>query len=688
MSRFSIKKWLSNISISRKLYFTIGIMSLLIFLQMAVFWFCFNTLSAVRGYVSGEGLWSKAQKDAVFHLRSYAYSHDENDYRIFLEKLKVNHGDQKTRLELEKDKPDFEVARRGFLEGRNHPDDIEGMINVFVYFRHIYYIDKAISIWAEADSVLAQLEPIAGELKDAVHNDASQETVNSILRKTEPINIRLTELEDEFSFTLGEGSRWLEELILTLLISLTLTVLTACILITLMVSKGIEKGLKEIIRGANLISRGDLKQRVEVYSNDEVGSLAISFNQMTCELEENIHQLKEAEENLRQEKNRAEASEKVKQVFLANMSHEIRTPMNAILGFARLMEDSSLNKEQKEYIRAIVKSGDNLLVILNDILDFSKIEAGKITFEQTPFNIKDVVESTIVMLRAKAEAKNLALTYMIDDRIPAILTGDSIRLNQVLLNLVSNAIKFTDVGYINVSVLARWVDDDEINLEFIVKDTGIGISPEQQVRVFESFEQATLGTTRKYGGTGLGLTIVKQLVELQGGRVYLNSKPGEGSEFCFMLPYSTTIQQMIRRPKPEAKHQNAIFENPPLKILIVEDNALNQLLVKRVLEKRGFATEIAENGRVALQLLGKKEFDMVLMDLQMPVLDGYDTTRIIRRMEGQKRYIPIIAMTAHTIKGEVEKCMDIGMSDHISKPFVPDVLEKKILDLALSARNN
>ena len=677
-----LRKKLKDTSISRKLYFTIGIMATLVSVEMCTLWFAVSTLSSVRAYVEGEGLWSKAEKDAVYHLRMYAFSHDEKDYQAYRNFLNVQMGDKAAREQLQMANPDLNAARLGFIEGRNHPDDVDGMIKLIRRFHAIYYINKAFVIWGQAEQKIDELMPIGEKLHVMIRSGASsQEEINKVLGDAEIINGKLTKLEDDFSFTLGEGSRWLENIVLKLLLTLSLTIGTTSILITVSVSRGIEKGLKAIIDGAALIREGLLGTRVKVYSGDEIGVLAGAFNDMTVTLEHNIQELKDTEENLKKERDRAEASEKVKQLFLANMSHEIRTPMNAIWGFARLLEESLTDTEQQEYLQVIIKSGDDLLVILNDILDFSKIEAGKVIFEKTPFNLRGTIDSIVTMMEPRAVGKNIRLSSFINDKIPKMIIGDPVRLSQILLNLVSNAIKFTEKGEVNISVSAVDEGDDNIIVEFVIRDTGIGISPEKQEKIFESFEQATSGTARRFGGTGLGLTIVKQLVEMQDGEIFVRSRLNQGSSFHFRLPFLKGKNKIHRTEVNKNKDHKPIIHSQSgngIRALVVEDNPINQMLVVKVLQKQGFETDVAENGKIALDKYLTGHYDIILMDLQMPEMDGYEATQHIRNLESGKKDVPIIAMTAHTIKGELERCLDIGMNDFISKPFNVSELYEKI----------
>ncbi|MGY3214136.1 response regulator [Mucilaginibacter sp. HD30] len=676
-----LKKKLRDITIARKLYFTVGIMALLIVLELCTLWFAVNTLSSVRAFVNGEGLWSKAQKDAVYSLFHYAHSHNETDFRAFREYLKVPLGDNKTRLELSKVNSDLQIARNGFIEGRNAPEDVDGMISLIMRFHNISYLNKAIGAWGDAQLKMEQLIVLGDTLHDVIRSTpSSRQKINRLTAEVGELNRDVTLSEDEFSFTLSEGARWLEDIVLRVLLTLSLTIGTTGILITISVSRGIAKGVNAIIDGAALISQGFLNTRVNVYSGDEIGLLATSFNKMTDALQHSlrdISDLNDKKDQLKIEKDKAESSEKAKQLFLAKMSHEIRTPMNAILGFAKLLEETVKGDDEQEYLRIIIRSGDDLLVILNDILDFSRLEAGKITIENAPINIRDIVHLNVKMMEPKK--KGLAITFDIDEQIPETLLGDSLRLNQILLNLISNAIKFTEKGGVHISVVCLKHNTDGVLVDFTVKDTGIGIPKERQASIFESFEQANNDTARKFGGAGLGLSIVKQLIELQNGEIFVDSEAGVGSDFRFRLQFlkvATEIPARVPIKTEVIKHSGN-----GIKILVVEDNRINQMLVVKVLENYGFTIDVAENGLIALHKHERQDFDIILMDLQMPEMDGYEATQKIRALSAGKKDIPIVAMTAHTIKGEMEQCLAIGMNDFISKPFDKNELYNKIFEL-------
>jgi len=373
-------------------------------------------------------------------------------------------------------------------------------------------------------------------------------------------------------------------------------------------------------------------------------------------------------------KGKAEDAMRSKQQFLSNMSHEIRTPMNAIIGFTKVVLKTELNEKQKEYVNAIKLSGDSLIVLINDILDLAKVDAGKMTFEQTPFRLIASISAMLHLFEAKILEKNLEFVKKYDAAIPEVLVGDSVRLHQIIINLVSNATKFTTEGKITVDVRLLSEDAEKVIIEFGVGDTGIGIAENKLAHVFDNFQQATSGTSRLYGGTGLGLSIVKHLVEAQGGKVWVTSKVGEGSSFNFTLSFKKTNEKIETEPErslePEVEANN-------FKILVVEDVKLNQLLMKTLLDEFGFGLELAENGRIAIEKLQTNSYDLILMDLHMPEMNGFETTEYIRKK--MKSDVPIIALTADVTTVDVAKCKAVGMNDYISKPIDDKLLYKKIL---------
>ncbi|MBC7863353.1 MAG: response regulator, partial [Bacteroidia bacterium] len=362
-------------------------------------------------------------------------------------------------------------------------------------------------------------------------------------------------------------------------------------------------------------------------------------------------------------------------------------------GFSDLLSKRELGEQEKEYVRIIKSAGENLLTIINDILDISKIEAGMMTFEENNFSVKEIFNSLNIMLMGKAKEKNLELVFTYDKGVPDSVMGDPTRLTQIIINLTGNAIKFTKKGKVevNVKVLKNNTPEDEnILLEFSVKDTGIGISQDQIEHIFERFRQAESHTTRKYGGTGLGLSIAKQLIELQGGKLSVKSEFKVGSAFSFFIPYKKSESAEIGLLPEIAGKKYDMEKLSKLNILLVEDNQLNVMLILSLFSEKNLRLQVAENGSVCIEKLKEANgstlfsagFDIILMDMEMPVMNGYETTTTIRKELKSK--IPIIAMTAHAMPGERERCLGLGMNDYISKPINANLLFEKIYDLTIN----
>lgn len=382
--------------------------------------------------------------------------------------------------------------------------------------------------------------------------------------------------------------------------------------------------------------------------------------------------------NIELEKSKAEADEalKIKEKFIANVSHEIRTPMNAIIGFTELLEKRETDAKNLDYIKHIKSSSENLLIIINDILDFSKLEVGKLQLVESPFSVSTLMNSVYNMFYKAAEERSISMRLVIDKDIPENIIGDATRLKQIVVNLVSNAIKFTKSGSIIISVSSIKVIKSDIQLQFSVKDTGIGIPEEKLDYIFERFSQINNDLSREYSGTGLGLSIVSDLIHLQNGTISVNSKTNIGSEFIFTLKYKLS-SEINKQDKNKKIIQNNRQKH---KILIIEDNEINRKLILEILNGYGYKTAVAFNGEEAVSILKQEIFDLIFMDLQMPVLDGFKTTELIRRELMLKT--PIIALTAHTILKEKDKCLSYGMNDYLSKPFketeLMEVIEKHL----------
>lgn len=416
---------------------------------------------------------------------------------------------------------------------------------------------------------------------------------------------------------------------------------------------------------AKSIGNGNLDEKIEIKNNDEIGDLAQSFNDMTDNLKDYIR------------KNSA------KSMFLANMSHEIRTPMNGILGFIQLLSKTYLDIEQKEFVREIKNSSEALLRLLNDILDISKVEAGRLELECIDFSIKNVVKEIEAYASICVREKNIAINVVYDETIPDILNGDSSRLKQVLINLVNNAVKFTKQGEITIKASLLDKESDSVRILFEIVDTGIGIEKDKQAMIFDSFSQADTSTARKFGGTGLGLAICRQIAELMGGSIALESESGQGSRFFFDPLFSLCDETPSYDSNDQEVFPNSLgkrFEN--LNILIAEDNLVNQKLVKKIVSKLKSKSRIVNNGKEAVEAFEQDVYDLILMDCQMPEMDGYDAASAIRKSEKKKGLVrtPIIALTANAFEGKEKKYLDAGMDDYCPKPidyaFFAELIQK------------
>lgn len=387
-----------------------------------------------------------------------------------------------------------------------------------------------------------------------------------------------------------------------------------------------------------------------------------------------ITEVRKIREDLKSAKIEAEASSKAKEAFLANMSHEIRTPMNAIVGMSKLLRQTEINSEQAKYLNAISTSSSNLIVLINDILDLSKIESGKLELEKLGFNLNELIESLYYSQKMLADQKDIAFHYTIDSNIPKALYGDPYRLNQILTNLINNAIKFTAKGRVELAVHHKILNDRISTIEFRIRDSGIGIAREKLNDIFEVFSQADNSITRKYGGTGLGLAITRHLVKLMEGEMDVQSTLNVGTEFKVQIPLQIAEKVDI---KVEEKINSELLDLQGLRLLLVEDNRINRMLAFSLLNKWGVSYDWAEHGEEAIELLKKNPYDIILMDMQMPIMGGLEATEIIRN--DLDLDIPIIALTANAFKDDANRCITSGMNDVVTKPFEPSVLYNKIL---------
>ena len=439
----------------------------------------------------------------------------------------------------------------------------------------------------------------------------------------------------------------------------------------------ISEPIKELAETMQSVSvQNNYGLRLESPGNDELGSLFNSFNQM-------LEKIQSRDEGIKEARNIAEAANQSKTEFLANMSHEIRTPMNGMLGMAELLDNTELNTQQQKYIQTIRRSGNTLLSVINDILDFSKVEAGELNLEEEPFELEPLITHVLELFQDLADRKQLGLNAKLAPSVPSHFIGDSMRLTQILMNLVANAIKFTPHGGITLGVSLEDESDNNAWLHFSVHDTGIGIAKEKVASIFEAFQQADGSVSRQYGGTGLGLAISSQLIKLFGGDLNVESKLGLGSTFSFTIPLAKSktiepapqLEHPVNPNEPQADMDIDTLNKPVTdttngKILIAEDNPVNQMLACDMLEQIGIETDVANNGQEAFDAASKQRYSLIMMDIQMPQVDGLEATALIREFEDPLPYrTPIAAVTANAMAGDKERFLASGMDDYLSKPF-------------------
>lgn len=643
----TVNSWWRNLSVSKKLYGVVGVMAIMIATELFVLRFAMGTLSAVRAFVGGEGSWSKAQKEAVIALHNYTDSRDVVYFQQYTDQMRVPLGDRVARLEMEKHQPSYDAIFKGFVEGRIHPLDIPGIVILFQRFHDFGHLKEAIRIWKRADETIGELDREAQALKEAIDQKLPNSEVRARLARINQYDHELTGLEDEFSEVLGAGSRWMEGLLLTILTLVVLTIEGGGLILTMSFSRQLKRVLDELNVVAKKVGQGDFTQVVPIRSTDELGQLAMAINQMTDSLRSSQGQ-----------KQSAEQASQIKNLFLANMSHEIRTPLGSILGFTELLRDPNLRQEERlKYLDIIERTGGSLTKLINDILDITKIEAGHLEIEKANFSLQALLADLRNLLNLRAEGKHIELKFVAVGLPPDMIFSDAIRVRQILMNILGNAIKFTSRGTVTLEYGIR-----DALIYFKVTDTGEGIPVEKFNMLFQPFSQADDSTIRKHEGTGLGLVLSRRLARALGGDVNLNESGPKGSTFVATIAYEAP--SFAGRPRLVSKESRKGIEGK--RILVVDDVEENQLLVRILLERQGAIVSIAQNGRQGVDMALSGEFDVVLLDMQMPVLDGYTAVKELRSKGYTK---PVIALTAHAMKEDRTRCINAGCDEYLSKPI-------------------
>ncbi|HWU44101.1 MAG TPA: response regulator, partial [Bdellovibrio sp.] len=546
--------------------------------------------------------------------------------------------------------------------GQHAPEDIPKIANFVYRFHKAPYIDHAIEAWEKADEKIDQLKIVGKEIAKSVQGQTSSRPLNDLLSEVDKLNRELTFYENDFSQTLGVGSRWLEKLLTFTLFFAIFTVEAIGILLAVAFNRNLSRSLSEINEAAKEIGSGALTGPIPVRSNDELGQLATTLNKMTRDLEVNV-----------MERLRAENASQIKTLFLANMSHEIRTPLGVIIGLTEFLKDPEISWEDRlKYIQIIETTGRNLTRIINDILDISKVESGHLQIEKNNVNLEGLLQEISSMMRVKALGSGNHFEICKENQIPAEIFTDRNRLQQILVNLINNANKFTHNGEIKILYGRRGS-----YVYFDVKDNGIGISPQSQPKLFQYFSQIDSSSTRQYEGTGLGLALSKKIAQSLGGDVILlESRAGKGSTFRATIALeSTASSESSSASSTQISSGTARDLLRGKKVLIVDDSVDNQLLIQLYLGKKGIASEFADDGVIAVNKALNGDFDLVLMDMQMPVMDGYTATKRLRESGFAK---PIIALTAHAMSDDRDRCIAAGCNEYLTKPIESATLYKII----------
>ena len=665
---FGLMGWLQDLSIRKKLYLLVGILVLNLVTVISLSILGLSTLSQVRAYVGGEGLWAKAQKNAVYSLSKYAVSGRDKDYQDYLRHLRTPLGDRKARMELSKPEPDLAVSDQGFLDGQNHPEDVRGMAMLFRRFHRFELIAKAIRIWGEADAALLQLQ----QLGDGFHalspaRRRSPVAVADFISRLDALNDRLTGLENDFSFTMGEAARWAKRLLVWVMVLGSMSIGVLSVLIALYFSRAIVKGVTLIGEAASRAAEGDLSARVSLGTGDELGRLAEAFNAMT----EGLARIDQLKNN-----------------FVSNVSHELRTPLTLNLAPLESMlsgEYGEIPEAQKAALGIMYNNAMRLLQMVNGLLDFSKLEAGKMPVLREACDLISLSDSVFNDFRPVMLAKGLDPRLKLPASLP-LLMMDRYLFERILFNLLSNAVKFTPQG----GSISLELSYEAGKLRLGVRDSGIGISEADAARLFQKFSQAEASSTRRFEGTGLGLAMVKECAQLLGGSAWLESKPGEGSLFaveCLAPEAPDGAKAALAEAPSRRQAAAAVLAAPPAlavgseasslpRLLVAEDNAELAAFINSLLSS-SCQIRHASDGRQALEEARSWRPDLVLSDVMMPGMDGISLTQELKRAP-ETAAIPVILLTALTGQRDLLRGWEAGADDYLFKPFHPRELQARI----------